>query len=200
MMTAFPKPLHAAFFGDSGVGKTTLCYYICYESDLNMSKTTIGVDHHTLDIESRQAKYHLEVWDTAGQELFQGMTKAYMRDRDLAFVLFSLHDPETFTSAARWVNNVRAGSPNAVIILIGNKSDLPQKVLTSEAEVFAKAQGLLFINVSAIKHENISLLMSMIAETCDKIALTKNKAQQNNGGVSLKRADNQTSTKPCCGN
>lgn len=53
-----------------------------------------------------------------------------------------------------WINFVK-GIENPLIVLLGNKLDLPRKVETNEAEKLAGKEGLLFFEVSAKTNSNI---------------------------------------------
>ena len=66
---------------------------------------------------------------------------------------------ETFTRAQNWIRELqRQASPNIVIALAGNKSDLAQRraVEFDEAKVFADEQGLLFMETSAKTAMNVN--------------------------------------------
>eukprot|EP01116_Phalansterium_solitarium_P001480 TRINITY_DN1126_c0_g1_i1.p1 TRINITY_DN1126_c0_g1~~TRINITY_DN1126_c0_g1_i1.p1 ORF type:complete len:200 (-),score=0.97 TRINITY_DN1126_c0_g1_i1:121-720(-) len=65
---------------------------------------------------------------------------------------------ETFDHLADWLEDCRKySSSNITIMLIGNKSDLEEKraVSKQEGEAFAKANGLLFLEVSAKTAVNV---------------------------------------------
>lgn len=66
---------------------------------------------------------------------------------------------DTFGRAKTWVKELqRQASPNIVIALAGNKSDLPNKrmVDTDEAQAYAEENSLLFMETSAKSAMNVN--------------------------------------------
>ena len=49
------------------------------------------------------------LWDTAGQEEFDAITKAYYRGAQACVVAFSTTDRASFDAVVRWKNKVRPG-------------------------------------------------------------------------------------------
>lgn len=65
----------------------------------------------------------------------------YHRGAVGALLVYDIAERETFTSAPRWLKELRDhADPNIVIMLVGNKSDLKQErmVTTDEAKAFAR--------------------------------------------------------------
>ena len=65
---------------------------------------------------------------------------------------------QTFNHLSRWLEEVRQnGSPNTVIMLIGNKADMEarRQVSTAEGEKFAADHGLIFLETSAKTAANV---------------------------------------------
>ena len=59
---------------------------------------------------------------------------------------------ETFDNLSTWLQDCRAhANPNMVITLVGNKADISHRraVSTEEGEMFARENGLLFVEASA---------------------------------------------------
>ena len=59
---------------------------------------------------------------------------------------------ETFDNLSTWLQDCRAhANPNMVIMLVGNKADISHRraVSTEEGEMFARENGLLFVEASA---------------------------------------------------
>ena len=66
--------------------------------------------------------------------------------------------PQTFNHLSRWLEEVKAnGSPNTVIMLIGNKADMEarRQVSAAEGEKFAADHGLIFLETSAKTASNV---------------------------------------------
>lgn len=144
--------------GSSGVGKTAILRRLVDDVFVTDSQSTIGVEFltTTLDVDGNQVK--LQIWDTAGQERFRSIAKAYFRSAVGVILVFDLTERKTFEDLDRWLQDVHTlCDPNAVVTLIGNKSDLTanRTITESEVESFAKLQQLTYLETSALGGTNI---------------------------------------------
>jgi len=99
----------------------------------------------------------IQIWDTAGQESFRSITRAYYRGATGCLLVYDISRRETFDHATQWLQDVRThcGS-KTVIMLVGNKSDLPRKQVSyKEGAQLAKDNGLVFIETSAKTIDNV---------------------------------------------
>ncbi|CAN1177059.1 Ras-related protein RABA5a [Linum perenne] len=145
--------------GDSAVGKSNLLARFARDEFYPNSKSTIGVEFQTqkMDINGKEVK--AQIWDTAGQERFRAVTSAYYRGAVGALVVYDISRRQTFESVGRWLNELQTHSDmNVVTILVGNKSDLKdaREVPTSEGKALAEAQGLFFMETSALDSSNVA--------------------------------------------
>uniref|UniRef100_A0A6B2G1N5 Ras-related protein Rab-2B (Trinotate prediction) n=1 Tax=Myxobolus squamalis TaxID=59785 RepID=A0A6B2G1N5_MYXSQ len=100
----------------------------------------------------------LQIWDTAGQESFRSITRSYYRGAAGALLVYDITRRETFDHLQSWIDDTRQhGTPNVVIMVIGNKSDLEDKreVKKEEGEAFAREHGLIFMETSAKNASNV---------------------------------------------
>ena len=128
---------------------------------------TIGVEFgaKTIDINSKSIK--IQIWDTAGQEAFQAITRTYYKGAIGALLVYDITRRETFTHATKWLDDVRTNSSkNVTVILIGNKKDLEDKrqVSYEEGEAFAKENGLMFLETSAKTAYNVVEAFNLSAQ------------------------------------
>jgi len=119
---------------------------------------TIGVEFgsRTVNIDSNQVK--LQIWDTAGQEKFRSITRSYYRGAAGALLVYDVTRRDTFEHLTSWLEDcLKYSSPNIVIMLIGNKSDLDsnRQVTEEEGNTFASKHGLHFLETSAKTAENV---------------------------------------------
>lgn len=49
----------------------------------------------------------LQLWDTAGQERFRSLIPGYLRDCQVAFIVFDITAEETFNSVPKWIDFVK---------------------------------------------------------------------------------------------
>ena len=89
-------------------------------------------------------RYKLQVWDTAGQERFRTITTAYYRGAMGIMLVFSVTDETSFLELRRWVHAIEQhASETVVIMLIGNKCDMPDRVVsTARGQALADELGV----------------------------------------------------------
>jgi len=144
--------------GDTAVGKSCLLQQFTDNRFQPVHDLTIGVEFgsKTIMIEGNAVK--LQIWDTAGQEKFRSITRSYYRGAAGCLLVYDITRRETFEHLPSWLEDCRKyASQNITIILIGNKSDIETKrvVSKSEAEDFARANNLTFLETSAKTAENV---------------------------------------------
>lgn len=153
--------------GDSAVGKSNLLARFARDEFYPNSKSTIGVEFQTqkLDINGKEVK--AQIWDTAGQERFRAVTSAYYRGAVGALLVYDISRRLTFENIGRWLNELQTHSDmNVVTILVGNKSDLKdaREVSTAEGKSLAEAQGLFFIETSALDSSNVAVAFQTVVK------------------------------------
>jgi small GTP-binding protein len=95
----------------------------------------------------------------------------YYRGAQAAIVVYDITNQETFARAKTWVKELqRQASPNIVIALAGNKSDLSAKRMVDHDEAYAYADenGLLFMETSAKTAMNVTDIFLAIAKKLPK--------------------------------
>ncbi|EAX96787.1 Ras family protein [Trichomonas vaginalis G3] len=144
--------------GSSGVGKTAIVQRLVDGTFSDEGQSTVGVEFKSHSVTFDDEVMKLSIWDTAGQERFRSVSKAYFRNAVGAILVFSLDDAQSFSELDGWLNDLHAlSTPNAVILLVGNKADIADKVVTTaEAEAFSKRHGLEYLETSAKDGVNIN--------------------------------------------
>ncbi|XP_048438412.1 ras-related protein RABA5a isoform X2 [Pyrus x bretschneideri] len=146
--------------GDSAVGKSNLLARFARDEFYPNSKSTIGVEFQTQKVDINGKEVKAQIWDTAGQERFRAVTSAYYRGAVGALLVYDISRHQTFDSIGRWLNELH------ITILVGNKSDLKdaREVPTSEGKALAEAQGLFFMETSALDSSNVSAAFQMVVK------------------------------------
>ncbi|KAF7805288.1 ras-related protein RABA5a [Senna tora] len=162
--------------GDSAVGKSNLLARFARDEFYPNSKSTIGVEFQTqkMDINGKEVK--AQIWDTAGQERFRAVTSAYYRGAVGALLVYDISRRQTFDSIGRWLNELHSknyrshlcshSDMNVVTILVGNKSDLKdaREVSTAEGKALAEAEGLFFMETSALDSSNVAAAFQTVVK------------------------------------
>jgi small GTP-binding protein len=110
--------------GDSGVGKSSIIHYLVKGSFESDQKTTIGAAFHTITRTLDGQRVQLQVWDTAGQEKFRSIGPVYYRNAAAAIGVYDVTQEEFSTGLDHWILTVKRSTSNALLFIVGNKSDL----------------------------------------------------------------------------
>jgi len=162
-----PKKFKVVVLGDELAGKTSLvCRYVD-DTFEEHPPSTIGVNLHskTAYLEDGRS-LRLQLWDTAGQERYHSLIPSYIRDAAAAVVVYDITSQSSFQKTRSWVAFARAERGNeAVLALVGNKSDLAsdRQVSEEEGKELAKELGLMFMETSAKRGENVTMLFQQLA-------------------------------------
>lgn len=153
--------------GDVCVGKSCIMRRYIENAFAKDYKANIGVEYRvkSLVLDGKTGA-DLQIWDTAGQERYKTITKQYYKGSNGILLVYDITDRKTFSNLNFWIDDIKVDGPaDLVFILIGNKLDLvdQRKVSTEEGENFAKKNGFLFKEVSALNGDNITLAFEIIS-------------------------------------
>ncbi|KAL4301881.1 hypothetical protein GQ457_10G000430 [Hibiscus cannabinus] len=159
--------------GDMGTGKTSLVLRFVKGQFLDFQESTIGAAFFTQVLSLNEARIKFDIWDTAGQERYHSLAPMYYRGAAAAVVVYDVTSSDTFERAKKWVREVqRQGNQNLIMFLVANKVDLEEKrqVGNEEGELYAKENGLTFLETSAKTAHNVNELFYEIAKRLVKAA------------------------------
>ena len=139
--------------GNPSVGKSCILNQFLNNTFSDEYEITVGIEFgaKTIEIESGE-KVKLQIWDTAGQESFKSITRAYYRTAAAALLVYDITSRDSFEAISNWLEECKVnGNPEMTLILIGNKTNLaPQRQVSfAEGEAFAQKNGMIFIETSA---------------------------------------------------
>ena len=119
--------LKILILGDMSVGKTTLLlkYIDNYTPELYIS--TLGIDYKTKNIVYNNTNIILQIWDTAGQEKFQVVTKSFVKGSDGIIYMYDITQKQSFINIKRWLEDTEDYSLRAKKIIVGNKIDMEER-------------------------------------------------------------------------
>ena len=144
--------------GDAAVGKSNLLLRFAQNDFKAEYQLTIGVEFGAKNIDINNKKFRLQIWDTAGQENYRSITRAYYKNSVCAILVYDISNRESFEHISNWIEDCLAQSPKTVfMVLVGNKSDLNEnrKVSFQEGQEMAKNNHLMFFETSAKTGENV---------------------------------------------
>ena len=157
--------------GDSSVGKSNLLMKFAHNKFTKDYQATIGVEFGSKNIEINNKVYRIQVWDTAGQENFRSLTRAYYKNCVCAIIVYDVTNKQSFENIQNWLEDVHNQSPKTVLIaLIGNKIDLDDKRVISfdEGKELALKNGIIFMETSAKTGEGVNEVFNYTAQEIDK--------------------------------
>lgn len=164
----FEREIKVLVVGNGNVGKSSMIKRLCKGEFTDEYKKTIGVDF----LEKRQyvdsvgEDVKLMVWDTAGQEEFDSITRTYYRGACAAVLVFSTTDHASFEAVTRWKGKIEAESGPIPMALVQNKVDLMDQaeVTSQEAEALTRQLKLRFYRTCVKDNLNVSEVFSYLAE------------------------------------
>ena len=138
--------------GESGVGKTSLINVTLGGEFNDQITSTISSYYVKKDYIINSQKYHINLWDTAGEEKYKYLTKLFYKGSDIVVFVYDITSKKSFENLNNWINEVRDTIDNKYICgIVGNKKDLfvSEVVKEDEGKEFAKNHNMKFKLVSA---------------------------------------------------
>ena len=159
--------------GDAAVGKSNILLRYAHGQFKDEYQLTIGVEFGAKNIEIKNKIYRIQIWDTAGQENFRSITRAYYKNSVCALVVYDITNKESFNNVSNWIQDCRNQSPKTIfMVLVGNKCDLNDKreVSYEDGNDLAESNNMLFFETSAKNGDNIEeIFMNSAQEIAKKI-------------------------------
>ncbi|KAI1903810.1 hypothetical protein AGOR_G00031040 [Albula goreensis] len=185
--------------GNAGVGKTCLVRRFTQGLFPPGQGATIGVDFMIKTVEIKGQKIKLQIWDTAGQERFRSITQSYYRSANALILTYDITCEDSFRCLPEWLREIEQYANSKVVaVLVGNKIDLAERreVSKQQAEEFAEAQNMHYLETSAKESDNVEKLFLDLA--CELIREAKQNALVNSEDSSMPGEGKTISYLNCC--
>ena len=163
--------LKYVIIGDSGVGKSNILLQYINGKFSDDFKATVGVEFGAKNIEINSRIYRIQIWDTAGQENFRSIARAYYKNSICACIVYDITNRNSFNSVQSWIDDCTKQTPKSILLLlIGNKNDLNDKreVQYEEGAEFAKKRNMIFLETSAKTGNNIDNIFERSVKQIDQ--------------------------------
>ena len=155
--------------GETTVGKTSLINQYLDKTFKEEHIVTVGKEKSLKNINIEGKEVTLEICDTAGQIDYRAINKIFMKNTDIALIVYDITNRKSFEELNNWINSVKESNikknevkeinnnQNVVFGIAANKSDLyEQKVVNKkEGEEFAKNNNILFFETSAKDYDSV---------------------------------------------
>jgi len=159
----FESVMKVVVVGDGGVGKSSMIQRFCKGNFTDSYKKTIGVDFLERHLRIGGEDVRMMVWDTAGQEEFDTITRAYYRGAKAGIVVFSSTDRESFNNLSKWKKKLEAECNDIAIVLVRNKIDLQPEITQSEGDQLARELGVPMLHTSVKTDTNVGEVFQSLA-------------------------------------
>ncbi|XP_022344910.1 ras-related protein Rab-24-like isoform X2 [Crassostrea virginica] len=161
--------IKAVILGDSNAGKTCLIARFIYNRFYH-AQATIGAAFVSKKIQALGKNVTLNIWDTAGSERYQSMTKMYYRGARAAILCYDVTDKSSFEKIRYWIGELQENEQFCRIYICGTKKDLidndpkVRAVSNDEAEVMAQDLQTCHFVTSSLTGENVDAVFQRIGE------------------------------------
>lgn len=167
--------------GDTTVGKTALKVRFTdnyFKKDL---KSTLGVDFGSKEIKGEYSSTDIlftgvyrftakmNVWDAAGQSVYDKIRSIYYRDAKGAIIAYDVANMVTFRNLDKWVQELEENCGKVPVLLVGNKTDLERKVSREEGLDYAMKHNYMFMETSAKSGDGVEEMFQKMAVEIFKV-------------------------------
>ncbi|PFH33384.1 small rab-related GTPase [Besnoitia besnoiti] len=158
----FDKTIKVIIVGNGTVGKSSLITRFADGTYTTGYKKTLAVDfiekHRAIKMnDGSEETLTFLLWDTAGQEEYNSITRAYYRGAGAAVIVFSTTDRASFNAVKEWHRKIKEECGEAICVLVQNKIDLLDQAAVTPAEIEELRQQLNVRLFRTSVKENISI-------------------------------------------
>ena len=167
-MNSKDNPFKVITLGTYGAGKTSLITKASNPSaDIQeLSASILGIDSLPLSHPYKGDTYHFSLKDTAGQERFNNLNRAYYTEADVVLLVYDISNKRSFDDLELFYADFNSTAPqNAVMVMVGTKSDKPNREVQSALpQAHADILEIPFVECSSVTGENISNIFDQILD------------------------------------
>ena len=191
--------------GDAGTGKT--CIISRFVNDkFNKSQMTTACPSFctkTLSYPQYKKTINLDIWDTAGQEMYRSISKLFYKNASVGILVYDITSIKSFQNIKEyWYNELKQNTDSNIIFnLVGNKIDLfeNEEVNEEEAKEYAKSINANFYLTSAKNNLEITnLFLQSGAKFIDPNLNSENKGNLDDENIKKLEIKENNQNKGCC--
>ena len=163
--------------GDPSVGKSSTVLRYTDQAFTRSYLPTLGANITEKFVQKGINRFHLVLWDLAGQSKFTQIRYQFYKGAVGAIIIFDLTKRKTFDNIKKWHSDLIKHVPQSnelKSIICGNKRDLTDEieVSTQEGEALAKELDSIYFETSALEDHNINEAFDGIIERlCERYGI-----------------------------
>jgi small GTP-binding protein len=167
--------IKVVMMGDGAVGKTSLVLRYTQNTFSPEYKQSLGASFAVKDLEVKEKKVKLVIWDVAGQPSFRQVRRHYYSGAHGALLVFDVTEPGSFMTLGNWYSDFRRIVPHGAVVLIGNKVDLTGKrmVPAEAAQMLQRWWNIPYFETSAATADGVYDAFLMLTHNAVTRALTQ---------------------------
>ena len=167
--SSFDHFLKLIIVGDSGVGKSNFLLRFTENKFSQIYQITLGLDskNKIITLPKSKKKVKIQIWDTAGQERYMSINKLFLQRVQGIVLMYDITRRESYLNLQSWVKLINDITFNIPVVLVGNKLDDENEnriVRKEEGKAFAKDNGYLFYEASALSGKNVNNAICDLSE------------------------------------
>ena len=142
--------------GDTGVGKSSIIKRYHEDTFEGDTISTFNANYIEKELIIKKKRVILEIWDTAGQEKFNSMTKLFVKNSKIIILVYNVTSLKSFEALNYWYDFIEKElGENIILGLAGNKTDLifeegyEEEVSSEKGKEFARKINASFALISA---------------------------------------------------
>ncbi|CAI2379910.1 unnamed protein product [Moneuplotes crassus] len=155
--------------GDGRIGKTNLITRFARNKFSQEYKKTLGVDFLQTEkfIKEHGQEIQFYIWDTAGQEEYDALTRKYYKGASACILAFSTEDQTSFNNVKRWKEKVDNECGDIAMALVQTKIDLKdtQPFTDEEVEQLSSDLGIKLFLTCSKDNINVSEVFEYLGNT-----------------------------------
>ena len=164
-MQAHKNGTKVVLLGQSGAGKTSIIMQYVRGLFTQGTNPTIGASFVTKTEKVDGKETEISIWDTAGQELYRGLTPMYYRNAMAAIVVFDVCNEDSFRAVRGWVDEIRENTGDTIIAICANKIDIESRIVSKEeGSKLAQSLDAMYFETSAATASGVSDLFHRITK------------------------------------
>ena len=196
----YSQKIRFSLIGETSVGKTSFINSF-FSKNIGDLIATIGNDVYRIYAEVDHQEIEVEIWDTAGQDKLQNITKSQFQNRNGFIFFFDVTNKKSFNDIEKWIKKTEkiTDLKNKLIYLVANKIDLieERKVSKEDIKNYAEKRGIIYQECSCKNGIGVYEIMNEIIYSviCDPYNC---KIDLNNSKNPIKVSKNTNNKKSSC--